>query len=139
MQSENVNHANVRSPKNWYHESPQREPINHGKKTHIDLIKANPGYNDSTQLLHFYCDATRSHRVIDLKYHKDDPLNNVREAIYQFLAWVHTQFGYNVINAFLNSELDEEIYVRMPDGFAETGMCWMLLKALYGLRQSPKL
>jgi hypothetical protein len=30
---------------------------------------------------------------------------------------------YDMVNAFLNSELDEEIYVRMPDGFAETGMC----------------
>jgi hypothetical protein len=46
---------------------------------------------------------------------------------------------YDVMNAFLNSELDEEVYVRMPDGFAETGQCWKLRKALYGLRRSPRL
>ena len=46
---------------------------------------------------------------------------------------------YDMINAFLNSDLDEEIYVRMPDGFVEAGRCWKLNKALYGLRRSPRL
>ena len=92
------------------------------EKTHIDLIKANPGYNDSSQVLHFYCDATRSHRVIDLKYHKDDPLNNVREAIYQFLAWVHTQFGYNV--KVLQTDQESALGKEFRDTIQINGLEW---------------
>lgn len=92
------------------------------EKTHIDLIKANPGYNDSTQILHFYCDATRSHRVVDLKYHKDDPLNNVREAIYQFLAWVHTQFGYNV--KILQTDQESALGKEFRDTIQINGLEW---------------
>ena len=60
------------------------------KKVHFDIISAHPAYNDSTQLLHFYCDATKSHRVADLKFAKDDSLNTVKEAIFQLIAWVKT-------------------------------------------------
>lgn len=49
----------------------------------------------------------------------------------------------DAITAFLNSNLDEEIYVEQPDGF-ETGgesedLVWRLLQSLYGLKQSPRL
>jgi hypothetical protein len=47
----------------------------------------------------------------------------------------------NVKTAFLNKELEEEIYIDQPDEFVANGqegkMC-KLLKSLYGLKQAPK-
>ncbi|OQE59396.1 hypothetical protein PENNAL_c0325G00318, partial [Penicillium nalgiovense] len=45
----------------------------------------------------------------------------------------------DVVNAFLNSILQDEIYTRCPPGFEASGRCWMLHRALYGLRMSPRL
>lgn len=44
----------------------------------------------------------------------------------------------DVKTAFLNGDIDVEVYVRYPDGFDETRVC-KLQKALYGLKQSPRL
>jgi hypothetical protein len=43
------------------------------------------------------------------------------------------------MNAFPNSELDEEIYVELPNDFKLSGKIGHLLRALYGLRRSPLL
>lgn len=45
----------------------------------------------------------------------------------------------DAVNAFTNSLLDEEVYVRCPEGYEKTGMCLKLIRALYGLRRSPLL
>ena len=44
----------------------------------------------------------------------------------------------DVKTAFLNGDIDAEVYVRFPDGFNERKVC-RLNKALYGLKQSPRL
>ena len=45
----------------------------------------------------------------------------------------------DAVNAFPNSELEEEVYVELPDGFKLSGKVGRLLRALYGLRRLPLL
>ena len=45
----------------------------------------------------------------------------------------------DVTNAFLNSILNEIVYCKFPDGFAQPGKCLKLLRALYGLCRAPRL
>lgn len=47
----------------------------------------------------------------------------------------------DVATAFLNGEIDEEIYVKQPEGFGVKGkehLVCRLKKSLYGLKQSPR-
>ena len=48
-------------------------------------------------------------------------------------------FQFDAVNAFLNAKLDEEVFVRNPDGFGDSNTCLRLVRALYGLRRSPLL
>ena len=47
----------------------------------------------------------------------------------------------DVVTAFLNGRLDEEIYMAQPDGYVEAGkehLVCKLGKSIYGLKQSPR-
>ncbi|CAI7875171.1 unnamed protein product [Closterium sp. NIES-54] len=45
----------------------------------------------------------------------------------------------DVDHAYLNAVLQEEVYVRQPEGFDDgTGRAYRLRKALYGLKQAPR-
>ncbi|PSS05348.1 hypothetical protein PHLCEN_2v3935 [Hermanssonia centrifuga] len=47
----------------------------------------------------------------------------------------------DVVGAYLQGDLDEEIYMKLPEGIKEPGKegwCWRLKKALYGLKQSGR-
>ena len=45
----------------------------------------------------------------------------------------------DVVNAFVNCDLDELVFMKMPPGFEEQGKICRLRKALYGLRGFPLL
>jgi hypothetical protein len=55
------------------------------------------------------------------------------------LDWELQQF--DVKNAFLHGELEEEVYMEVPPGFNDEqtkGKVYRLKKALYSLKQSPR-
>ncbi|KAL6541144.1 hypothetical protein OROMI_025027 [Orobanche minor] len=67
------------------------------------------------------------------------------EAIIIFLAFAaHKNFfvyQMDVKSAFLNGDLDKEVYVEQPPGFVNTDgvdLVYRLRKALYGLKQAPR-
>ena len=47
----------------------------------------------------------------------------------------------DVVSAFLNGELAEEIYMKQPPGYVQSGkeeLVCKLRKSIYGLKQSPR-
>ena len=54
-------------------------------------------------------------------------------ALYGLTVW-----QMDVCNAFVNATLDTVVYMHSPQGFYTHGYCLRLLKALYGLKGSPR-
>jgi hypothetical protein len=82
----------------------------------------------------------------DLQYQTDNDFYAATGAYRSFrlLMALVCAFGLicqqvDVKNAFTNAHMDEEVYCYAPQGFEIPGMVIRLLKALYGLRRSPKL
>jgi hypothetical protein len=46
---------------------------------------------------------------------------------------------YDIVNAFINSTLNETVYCGCPEEYKVEGLCLLLHKALYGLRRAPIL
>lgn len=54
-------------------------------------------------------------------------------------AWASQQM--DVMTAFLNSKLQEEVYLRKPEGFEDKShpdWVWRVKDSLYGLKQAPR-
>jgi hypothetical protein len=67
------------------------------------------------------------------------------EAIRLFLAYACSKnikvYQMDVKLAFLNGELEEEVYIKQPEGFqlsANVDYVCKLNKSLYGLKQDPR-
>jgi len=63
---------------------------------------------------------------------------------FRVLAAIGAKFGleikqYDIESAFMDPDLDEDVWVELPPGHYERGYLWKLRKALYGLRISPFL
>lgn len=68
-------------------------------------------------------------------------LNTIRVLLSLAANWDWPLHQLDIKNAFLNGELEEEVYMTFPPGFRKRGeenkVC-KLQKALYGLKQSPR-
>ena len=47
-------------------------------------------------------------------------------------------YHIDIVTAFLNGDLKEEVFVVPPNPFRNEGKIWKMKKALYGLKQAPK-
>jgi hypothetical protein len=52
--------------------------------------------------------------------------------------WDHEVVQMDVPVAFLNADLEEDVYMELPQGFEQDGMVCKLHKSLYGLKQGPR-
>lgn len=52
--------------------------------------------------------------------------------------WDYELKQFDVPTAFLNSPVEEVVYMELPEGFEQPGMVCKLEKSLYGLKQAPR-
>ncbi|KAM6506366.1 hypothetical protein FSOLCH5_15475 [Fusarium solani] len=82
----------------------------------------------------------------DLQHHSGEDIYAATGAYRSFRILMALVCAFGLIchqvdfkNAFVNADMDEEVYTTCPPGYGQSGKVWRLLKALYGLRKSPKL
>ncbi|RVW95612.1 Retrovirus-related Pol polyprotein from transposon TNT 1-94 [Vitis vinifera] len=81
--------------------------------------------------------------IFTIKYKADGSVERFKASILLSLAvnqdWCLQQL--DIKNAFLNGDLEEEVYMEIPPGFEESmakNQVCKLQKSLYGLKQSPR-
>ena len=75
---------------------------------------------------------------------QDNYIATLVAQVFQALIAIAAQFNLDIhqldaINAFTNSDLDEEVYIQFLDSFENPSFCILLLQALYRLRRSSLL
>ena len=82
----------------------------------------------------------------DLQHHTGEDIYAATGAYRSFRILMAIVCAYGLICqqidfklAFINADMDEEVYTTCPPGYDWPGKVWKLLKALYGLRRAPKL
>jgi hypothetical protein len=79
---------------------------------------------------------------MQIRSEKDTYAATLASTIFRALMAIAVYFGldiwqFDAINAFLNALIDEEVYIRFPEGFeGADNECSLLLRALYGLSLS---
>ena len=68
----------------------------------------------------------------------------VRADTFRTLLAIATLLDWDISNidvdsAFLYGDIDTEVYIELPEGFAESHTCGKLLKSIYGLKQAPRI
>ncbi|WVZ49372.1 hypothetical protein U9M48_000739 [Paspalum notatum var. saurae] len=84
------------------------------------------------------CKPIRCKWVFKKKLRPDGTIERYKARLV-IMGYSHKEM--DVKTAFVNGELDEEIYMDQPEGFVangQEGMVCKLLKSLYGLKQAPK-
>jgi hypothetical protein len=71
-------------------------------------------------------------------YARTGQYKTLRVALSLVAKWDHELAQFDVPTAFLNADVDEDIYMELPEGFEQSGMVCKLHKSLYGLKQAPR-
>ena len=71
-------------------------------------------------------------------YARTGQYKTLRVVLSLVAKWDHELAQFDVPTAFLNAEVEEDIYMELPDGYQQPGMVCKLLKSLYGLKQAPR-
>jgi transposase InsO family protein len=82
----------------------------------------------------------RQKRGVDFfeTYARTGQYKTLRVALSLAAKWDHELAQFDVPTAFLNADVDEDIYMELPEGYEQAGMVCKLQKSLYGLKQAPR-